>query len=342
MIQGRFAEILEAGREAYNARFRAARQLTPNLDPDRVLLHLADTLAPIVGAVAGAEPERAAPVAECLFDLSLDLIGRAVIGPEAHHPVIGRGWDRLLAGLPHLTAADPEAFAGAVTNALTTLSRQAGARPAEWIERMARIGPRCTTLDDFLACGQVAAWRAGMAHYRLGALEVCGRLDPELAADLLDLPSDRAPPGVKETMERLRADPWFDPAGQGSDPRVRAFQIVKTVGGFRGFGGPFLTPPRVARRAEGVVVTDAAAAWTLHGDRFGATLLRTDGSEAPAGAPAGAGPRLDADGTVAEGRRSTRVRELAGASSWCADGPTLAVTIPLSHQVFLVAAAGPS
>ncbi|MEO5373449.1 MAG: hypothetical protein H7840_04125 [Alphaproteobacteria bacterium] len=328
------AALLEERRQSLNARFRAARGLTPRLDGDAVLTHLGTTIAPIVQAVAEARPERAGPVLDRLYDLSLDLLGRSVIGPESRHPAIDEGWRRLLGGLPGLTAAEPEAMARIVTNALFTLSTEPAARPRQWIDLMAEVGPLCPNPKRFAKCGTVAAWRAGMAHYRDGALAVCARLEAESAARLLGL-ADAAT--VPTALAALRDDPWLPP-GEAGPPAPSVLTLVGTVGGFVGFGGPFLAPPRVAWHDGAMVATDERTAFSIHADACGRVLLRTGLPPLDGPLPSGIDFGLSRAGRVTRGRLSAQFPDLAGASAWISDGATLAATLADSHLVFLVAA----
>lgn len=337
--------LLRARRHVFNAGFTAAQGLVPGLDGQAVLAHLTDTLLPIAEAVAAVHPDRAGETLERLYLLSLDLIGRGVIGPAGRHPVIGDGWRRLLGGLPELTATAPEAMARIVTNALHTLSTTAGTRPGQWIDLMAAVGPVCADDHVFAECGKVAAWRAGMAHYRNGALAVCAGLDASLAAALLELP-DPFQTGAGQTgagrigaaLAVLREDPWRVPAEAATPGTRQRLDVVARVGGFRGFGGPFLTPPRVAVHDGGIAAADAEAAFLLYADACGCLLVRLDQPVLPSSPMADAAFGLFRDGRVDKGGMTGTFPQLAEPSFWASDGDTLAVTLPDSHFVFLVAA----
>ncbi|MFP4351152.1 MAG: hypothetical protein ACLFQY_22935, partial [Desulfococcaceae bacterium] len=72
----------------------------------------------------------------------------------------------------------------------------------------------------------------------------------------------------------MAADPWYDPA-ELPDRQYKTLSLMGRVGGFRGFGGEFLNPPRAATGSDGqIYLFDSDAAFVLHADRFGATLHR--------------------------------------------------------------------
>jgi hypothetical protein len=335
---GPLARVLESGRRRYNARFERARHGLPHLDPGRFAAHLAATLAPVVEAVDRARPDRTVEVVNVLYDLSLELVGRDLLGPAARFPSVDAGWRRVLTAVPDLLVADAHSVAGAAVNALQRIAAVPGARPAAWADRMAALGEACRTPEDFLAAGPVAAWTAGMAHYREGALAIARRLAPPLAAAALGVV--HPPEDLAAFLDRLAADPWLDPAAAGGGGATRrALRVVGRIGAFRGFGGPFLRPPRVACAGGRIVASDGEGAWTLHADRFGSVLLRAEAVPGPEdGTPAPFA--LDArTGRVRHGDRALAVPELAVPASAASDGVTLAATTARSHAIVLVAAA---
>ncbi|MCI0464916.1 MAG: hypothetical protein L0Z62_48970 [Gemmataceae bacterium] len=333
LIDGPLARALEAGRDRFNAQFAQARHTLRSLDGRAFGDFLREVVGPVVEELAQVAPDRVQAVAEVLYEFALELIGREL---PRRFPVLAEGWKTVLGVLPRHLAQSPRRFAGSVTNALHNLALVPGARPAEWIESMRRLGGVCSDTATLLEAGQVAAWRAGLAHYREGALEVCARLDPAVACAALALP-DGAP--VAQVLGQLRADPWLSPEAAVHDAsKARTLRVVARVGDFRGFGGPFLTPPRVAYLEGRFLVGDGEGRWILTADRFGATFHRS-AEELPAstGKPRG-NFRVDGRGKVTHGKQSVALDELQDSTSQATDGTTLAVTLPLSHRVYLIAA----
>src|SRR6202034_2933861 len=113
------------------------------IDGDAFQRHLANTLDPIVRSVAAEFAERVDAVTGALFDLSLDLFSKSLLGPATQYPAIQAAWLTLLPRLPRLVAREPAQVAGAVTNALYNLSRTPGARPDFWIAQMSSIAASC-------------------------------------------------------------------------------------------------------------------------------------------------------------------------------------------------------
>jgi hypothetical protein len=344
-VSGAFAELLAAHREGLNLRWRATRAALPRLDQVDVLGFIAGTLGPIAAALPA---DRAGPLVERLLELALPLLARGLLGRGAYTPQIQQGWELLLPRWPHLLEQQPERLVRAVSNALHALGRQPGARPEEWIAVMAPLGAQAGTLDELLELGKVVAWRCGMAQYRVGALSTAAGLPPVLAGAALGAPGPWDRSRLDDLLARLRADPWEDPAtAADARPSARTLRVF-TAGAFRGLGGPFVAPPRVALQDGALVASDPEASYRLWADRCGQALLRrrAPGREAASGGarlPAswgGSGAetvRLDRDGGLAWGPLRGRFPVLAEASEAVFTGHTLAVAHPLSHSVLLVA-----
>jgi hypothetical protein len=339
---GALAAALASRRTRFNALFAEARRFRPALDPEVFADHLRSTVAPIVERVAEHAPDQAGAVTAALYELSLDLVGQEFLGPRSRYPALAAGWQQLLPALAPHVAGEPRRVPGAITNALYHLSTTPQANPESWINSVLELAALAADTPALLAAAQVAAWRAGLAHYRQGALELCQRLPPRLAASALGLPGAEAAETTQGRLEhalaRLRDDPWLEPAeAWGHAAPQRRLQLVRRVGAFRGFEGLFMAPPTVACPAGQFVVSDGADHWLLSADRCGATLHR---STAPPTGPARMSEpffRLDSRGKVTRGKHSAIFPELAGSQSSAANGATLAVTTLLSHAVFLVA-----
>jgi hypothetical protein len=192
-----------------------------------------------------------------------------------------------------------------------------------------------------------------MAQYRSEALDLAETLPRAIAARVL-LPAGSSPESVPHVLARLRSDPWFDPravaeaasfgtAGPanrqaGSLPHGSPLRIVAEVGGFRGFGGECLRPPLVAAHDDSLYVSDGTSVWLLLADAFGAVLHRV--SEPLPKNRSNGRYVLKKDGTVHGPAEKVTFPLLAGASSSAATATTLAVTLPMSHRVFLVSEGG--
>ena len=349
MLSGPFAQILEANRSRFNARFAEARRIQPRLDPLIFAECLRSTVAQVVEAVHHVRPEKAAEAAEVLYDLSLDLLGQEFLGPNSRYPFIVEGWRFLLPRLSRFIAGSPREFVGSTTNALYNLSTTPGARPGEWAASLLKLVEVCPDAPTLLRAGQVAAWRAGMAHYRLSALDLCRDLPPPVALTALGLSPQAEHPPLDTLIDSLKANPWLSPASNLQSPTPLRLapgaivsnyqlQIVSRVGAFRGFGGLFLEPPLVWPADDDFVVSDGEGTWLLMADMFGATFHRAD-IKAPS-LKTSSPFTINKAGSVSFGKTSRAFPELANANSSAGNNTTLAVTTPFSHAVYLIALVG--
>ena len=320
------AEILRASRGELNARFAMARRRLPALDGAAFGQFLVDAVGPLCDAVPSRD---VAAVAHAAYDVALELCGQRLAGAGARDGRVGAAWSALLVPAAAHIAAAPEATLSAAANALVQLAAAPGARPEAWAEVMGTIAARAASIEEWLTAGQVAAWRAGLAHYRAGALEAADRLPPALALELVGAGGAWA-----DVRARLRADPWHDPARPQSETRV-----VARVGAFRGFGGLFPVPPSVAGGGECFLVESDGDAWILFADACGATFHRAGEEDLRAAAAGGArapgwrGHRIEVGGQAIDLPVRGEVTSAALAAS------TLALTTSHSHSVLLVALA---
>ncbi|MFZ1983006.1 MAG: hypothetical protein WAU91_01255 [Desulfatitalea sp.] len=336
MITGTFAAVLRANRTDFNARFSMARRRFPGIDKQVFAAFLENRVVPVVEAVEAVQPERVAEAVYAAFDVGLELAGQQLIGCGAQSPAMDAGWRDLLPAVAPLVAQGPDRLLPALSNALYNLAHTTGARPAFWIEEMQRLSPLCTDSSVFLKVGQVVAWRAGMAHLRQGALATAAALSPVLALAAVGGPADADWPDL---LSRLRTDPWCDPSTTTSPDRPAAtFGEVARVGGFRGFGGPFIAPPLVACDGDHFWVRSADECWLLMADCFGHTFHRATLAEFDAAAGSKASPKdVQIRGTKITCReRIMDLVDLESFSSSAANRHTLALTSPQTHSIVLI------
>lgn len=329
-----FADLLKERRRRFNTMFEEARRAHPSLDPETVLDHLESVVGPVVDAVDRVQPGRVGEAAEVTYESLLRLFAAGLLGPGARFPILREGLRTLLPAAARHLAGDPARVVRSFTNAMVRLAGTPEVRVEPWIQEMATLAHTDTSLDVLLRLGQILAWRHGMAHFRQGALAACQGLEPGLALAALGC-AGRVPSLLPTLLEALRKDPWVDPAGSlETRPAPRGLRIVRRVGGFRGFGGCFLQPPRVTASGGLFLACDTERSWWLAGDRFGATLHPS----AEPYAPGRVRPfSVAAGGTVTLDGQTRVFPELEGLSSAASDGKTLAVTTKWSHAVYLVA-----
>jgi hypothetical protein len=332
------ASVLRSGRSEFNSQFAEARRLYPALDGGAFLEFLRNDVDQLVRAVEKAKPEFVAEVVMAAYECGLELIGQKLVGPGARNRIVEEGWRRVLPGIAALVAKAPARVIGAFSNGLHNLAGIAGARPEQWISEMEKLGPRCADVEALLRLGQVEAWRAGLAHFRQGAIAAADNLPAPLALAAVGAPANGDWPEIRK---RLLADPWYNPSASvpkanGESGRV---PVVTEAGAFRGYGGVFVEPPRVASAGEHFLVRSGEERWLLTADVFGATFHRSSPAEFES---AEKQTKLPKNLHVSDSKLSWKdVRfEIAGLgkfTSFAANETTLALTSELTHSVILVA-----
>lgn len=321
-----FARVLRASRDQLNARFAEARQRHPSLAGDELMGFLTHVVDPLVSAVAAVCPDRTDAVALVAYETALELVGQRLVGPLARGTAIDATWRCVLPAAARLVAAEPSRAVSSLSNAAHQLEATSGARARTWVDDMMRLATDCATVDELLRVGQVAAWRAGMAHFRQGAIAAAASLPQPLALSAVGASADR---GWTETEAGLRSSEWFDPARPAAareSSTGSSLRTVATVGAFRGFGGVFSVPPRVTHVAGNFHVSSGDECWILTADLYGATFHRV----APGGA---ALPR-----PLETPPSGVRLPDGPGVvTSVASSATTLAVTRSLTHHVILIA-----
>jgi len=323
MISSAFAAILAAGRPQLNARAQEARRRFASLDMAAFASFLQTGVDPLVAAVASCAPERTGALVFAAYDMALELVGHGLAGPAARNQAVNDCWRELLPALAPLAASAPAEVLGSLSNAVVHLAGVAGARPAQWQRELIALAPQVDSVAALRALGQLLAWRAGVAHFREGALAAADTLAPALALAAfderqLDWPALRA---------QLQANAWYgNPLGL-------------ELGAFTGLGGQFATPPQVRAAGTGFVVHSGERHYWLVADAFGAVLHgATEEEYAQGSSDAPHGVRLldAANAAILIGAREFALDLPAGQIAVCANAQTVAVTSPYTHAIRLL------
>jgi hypothetical protein len=334
MVSTALASILRSGRAEFNARFVAARRIHPELEPGAFAEFLGTAVDALAQAVEKVRADRLGEVTMAAYDAGLELVGQKLAGPGARMACIEEAWRRILPKTASLVSSAPGRLIPATCNAVHQLASTPGARSAQWIETMEKLAPQCADADAFLKLGQVAAWRAGLAHLRSGAIAAADTLPEALALAALGATSGNSWAGVRK---RLLANPWFDPGGEPNTSST--IRVVAQTGAFKGFGGLFIEPPLVVSSGEHFLARSGNECWLLTADVFGATFHRAPVKEFEAAKghsrlPSNLqirGSRVVLDGNPFE------FPALGEFTSAAANSTTLAVTSSLTHSIVLVA-----
>jgi hypothetical protein len=252
----------------FNQRVAEARHRAPSLDTVAFGGFVSTTLDCLCQAIDQVDEQSTVASVEAAFEIGLELVAQGLAGPAARTPWVDRAWQQLAVPMAPLIAASPVEALGTITNAVVRLCAVPGVRVEAWIADLAVLASHCRTLQELRSLGALCAWRAGMAHLRLAALEQTASMDPALCAAAVG-----APEQPWDALDaRLREDRWWNPE-HGVHAQGHA------VGGFSGFGGLFATPPLARACADGFVVHSGERYFLVIADAFGAVVLPATAAE---------------------------------------------------------------
>jgi hypothetical protein len=228
-----------------------------------------------------------------------------------------------------------------LSNAVQHVAGQPSARPDAWIERVQRVAAHCTSIAQLLDCGRAAAWLSGLVQYRPAGLKAMQALPADLACLIADAPPGTSASQWASACQRLADDPWLTVAAALTDDgSPTAIALAETAGAFHGFGGLFRRPPMVSLHDGALLVDDGESEWGLLADAYGQYFHRTGAPRTVRKSRTRGDVAVDRSGRVRWGKMEGTFPFLGDAASIACDGMTLAVTIPTSHHVFLLARRG--
>ncbi|MFV2045265.1 MAG: hypothetical protein ACC700_18785 [Anaerolineales bacterium] len=323
------AITLAKNRESFNTRFKAARLQNPALNPAEFSAHLSSLVARIIDSVAKFAPSQVDEVVLVIYELSLDLFAARSLGQDALFPEVYDAWESLLPKAHRFISSDPGPVTAAVSNAVVNVSKENPGAANRWIQMMEGLVDHCANTRDFLNAGQVVAWQCGLAHYRESALKIWKELSK---------PLQKATLGIDVTQDEISqmflADPWFNPSVR---IKTSALNIVSVAGGFKGFGGPFVTPPRVYRDGHMLMAADSESSWSIHADCFGTQFKRQGPPPSETQIHAPQSEAFFKNDRVEFRDEVLTHPDLKAWTSYASTEYTLAVTLKQSHIIYLIA-----
>jgi hypothetical protein len=265
-ISATLANVLTANRAHCNARVAEARHRDPNFDTAAFASFVRTGLDSIAQSLSAAPPEKITSALLSAYDIALDLVSQGLAGPAARTDAVNCVWSAVAPRYAALVAIDTIGTLGALSNAAIHIAKVPQARINDWLSNMALLAVHVDSLATLRGLGQVLAWRAGLAHFREGALLSADSLPPSLALLAVGAPARSSVADWPTMRIRFREDIWYTP---DSD----AIRSGREIGEFTGFGGTFAQPPEVRAVAEGFVVRSADRYNFLIADVHGAVLL---------------------------------------------------------------------
>lgn len=327
MIEGHLAQLLSAQRTHFNQLYRRARLTAPGLDGAVVSASMQRILPAVMTPVLARDPAQGATVLDALYRVSLRLLAQGLIGSEARGAQWESSWVALSQAVPHCLIEQPELVLSAQADALAHVSAQGEQAIGRWRDCMLAVAPEVEGVAQWLQAGQVAAWLAGLAHYRASALRVAAGLPAQLLTLLfaVDEHAGFAWPALLQSLQRY---PWADVNALAHGEEHLDFQFCAQAGEYEGLAGVFATPPEVCVHEGRLLAFDAHWVWRIYADRYGISFQRQGPRAQWQVAAQNDTPVL----TMSERQVTATIPFLH--TSWASDGVSLAVTRADSHRVY--------
>ncbi|TWI66485.1 hypothetical protein IP91_02302 [Pseudoduganella lurida] len=334
MISPVLGAALEAARPQLNRRIAEVRTGGAGFEAATLTAFLTMAVDPIAMAVAAVDVARVTPAVQAAIDVALTF-GVADPAQASRAALLATTWQALVSACAPLIAADPARVLGMLGNAALHIDRSGG-RSGEWrdlmavstaqLVSMAGSDPRVdtsSTVEQLAALGQLLAWRAGLAHFREGALAAGAALPESVAVAALGMETAMTWPAVAAA---LHANPWW-----GTPDADLA------TGAFTGLGGAFAGPPAVVPCVEGFFVDGRERHHLLIADRYGAVLHASSADEFNAAAlEQGRHPAVQLDGSqLLIGPRTIGLDLPRDGLRAACNQHTVAVTSPYTHAIRL-------
>jgi len=322
------AEVLATHRSQLNAHVAEARHRYPAFDTAAFSAFLKTGLDSIAQSVSELAPERTVPVVLAAYDIALELVAQELAGSAARNSLIERLWVSVAPRYARLISQDPINVLGLLSNAVLHVSNTPEARVEDWLFGMSTMAEHVDSINNLRSVGQVMAWRAGLAHFREGALH-CADAMPEAMA-LRAVGADGAQTW-QEVRDKFRSDPWWSPDAK----RQEISRAGIDVGQFTGFGGTFAQPPEVRAAANGFLVKSLSRYSFLVADAYGSLLLPATSEEFASVGKSGYSNAKVAGSTLVINDRRIELDFPADGLTITENQHTIAVTSSYSHSIRL-------
>ncbi|MCP2044429.1 hypothetical protein [Pontibacter sp. HSC-36F09] len=245
---------LQDNTELYNQVYREYEMKYGSIDRTVLSRWMVQTVEPIVRAVDALYPDHMPQTFRACYTYTLQLLGnKSGIVYEGEYQA---AWS-LCAQVPSLVALYPGRLLSAINAALDSIRAHQPERVLQWVTALKSTLSYVLSLEEFLALGRIHAWRAGMAHLREKAQQEFDNL-----RDVL-----------KEALLHQYADLKSDHAFEQEWPGLAAPQFIEAPGGYVGYGGVFMAPPKVAQLGRHLLATDGQQPYAFFADAFGSVLL---------------------------------------------------------------------
>lgn len=333
-------QLFKENREKLNSLFSFYKFSFPALEKEVVFFYINFVIEPVFDKNFKRDKEQLSSFLISLYEKILELIGKNYLGNSGRYPFFENKFIQCIEEAGDWMFENPELYLSSLSNAIINIGSVDVSKLNTWLSKFQKISKKAKNIHELFEAGKVAAWTSGMAQYRQLALEICRSMDIVLLETTLAI-SNLRNLNIENFFSRLELDPWLslEDAMKENSPR-KVFHINR-VGNFSGFGGKFITPPKVELLDQEFILYDKKNFYALFADLFGAHLERiSEDTYLKLSAIKKKNIKSDfivtKEGKIQNGNEEIQYSPLSNYSSIASNEHTCCITSPYSHSFFVV------
>lgn len=257
-------------RDQCNQMVASVRHQYPALDLQGFEWFLKQSLDPLILLLDNQQLDGRAALAHAGFQHGLELAARQWFKDADKRQYVELAWRELYPTMLPWMLSDPLRWLAKIQNVIHHLLLHKRSAPQQWVMKMLKVLPQCTSAENIDKCGVVCAWMVGMAHYRNAARQCLDELPQELLAQLFELPVETSV--IEKHRQELLTRSWpVPPAGEFGPLFYQG-----RFGGSELLNGEFRDVPVLTLHEQQIYVRTGDQHWALYVDRFGHSLIPID------------------------------------------------------------------
>jgi hypothetical protein len=332
--------LLKENREKLNSLFSFYKFSFPAIEKDVVFFYISFVIEPVFDKNLNRDKEQLSSILISLYDKILELIGKNYLGNSGRYPFFENKFIQCIEEADDWMFENPDLYLSSISNAIINIGSVDILKLNLWLSKFQKISKKAKSIHELFEAGKVIAWISGMAQYRQRALEICRQLEVTLLETILDIPNLRNV-NIENFFSRLEIYPWISLADAMKENSPRKVFNINRVGNFSGFGGKFITPPKVELTDQEFILYDKKNFYVLFVDFFGSHLERiSEDTYLKLSSIRKKNIKSDfivtKEGKIQNGKEKIQYSPLSNYSSIASNEHTCCITSPYSHSFFVV------